>query len=79
MPGSIVDPSLLALLSNQDLRTLVIVGLPQFSAPDWRNDLPGHPMTDQQISDVVAWLASHRVQYPGQPYLQESHTSGGKQ
>lgn len=78
-PGSIVDPSLLALLTDQDLRTLVIVGLPQFGAPDWRNDSPGHPMTVQQISDVVAWLASHRVQYPGQPYLQESQTTGGKQ
>ena len=78
-PGSIVDPSLLALLTDQDLRTLVIVGLPQFGAPDWRNDLPGHPMTDRQISDVVAWLASHRVEYPGQPYLQESQTTGEKQ
>jgi len=78
-PGSIVDPSLLALLTDQDLRTLVIVGLPQFGAPDWRNDLPGHPMTDQQISDVVAWLASQRVQYPGQPYLQQSRATGGKQ
>jgi mono/diheme cytochrome c family protein len=77
--GSIVDPSLLALLTDQDLRTLVIVGLPQFGAPDWRNDLPGQPMTDRQISDVVAWLASHRVPYPGQPYLQESQTTGGKQ
>ncbi|MGH9715565.1 MAG: c-type cytochrome [Candidatus Acidiferrales bacterium] len=76
-PGSIVDPSLLALLSNQDLRTLVIVGLPQFGAPDWRDDVPGHPMTDRQISDVVAWLASHRVQFPGQPYLQESQTQEG--
>jgi hypothetical protein len=25
-------------------------------------------MTDQEITDVVAWLASRRVQNPGQPY-----------
>lgn len=79
--GSIVDPAFLALLSDQDLRTLVIVGLPQFGAPDWRNDVPGHPMNDQQIGDVVAWLASHRVPYPGQPFLESSNTNntGGKQ
>jgi cytochrome c oxidase cbb3-type subunit III len=66
--GSIVDPSFLALVSDQGLRTIVIVGRPELGAPDWRNDAPGHPMTDQQISDVVAWTAAHRVRYPGQPY-----------
>jgi hypothetical protein len=25
-------------------------------------------MTDQEITDVVAWLASRRAQNPGQPY-----------
>jgi hypothetical protein len=25
-------------------------------------------MSDQEITDVVAWLASRRVQSPGQPY-----------
>jgi cytochrome c oxidase cbb3-type subunit III len=66
--GSIVDPSFLALVSDQGLRTIVITGRPELGAPDWRNDAPGHPMTDQQISDVVAWTAAHRVRYPGQPY-----------
>ncbi|MFZ0335418.1 MAG: c-type cytochrome [Candidatus Acidiferrales bacterium] len=66
--GSIVDPSFLALVSDQGLRTIVITGRPELDAPDWRNDAPGHPMTDQQISDVVAWTAAHRVRYPGQPY-----------
>ena len=66
--GSVVDPSFLALVSDQGLRTIVIVGRPELGAPDWRNDAPGHPMTDQQISDVVAWTAAHRVRYPGQPY-----------
>jgi cytochrome c oxidase cbb3-type subunit III len=66
--GSIVDPSFLALVSDQGLRTIVIAGRPELGAPDWRNDAPGHPMTDQQISDVVAWIAAHRVGHPGQPY-----------
>jgi cytochrome c oxidase cbb3-type subunit III len=66
--GSIVDPSFLALLSDQYLRTIVIVGRPELGAPDWRNNLAGQPMTDDEITDVVAWLRTHRVRYPGQPY-----------
>jgi len=28
--------------------------------PDWREDIPGQPLTPQHISDVVAWLAARR-------------------
>jgi hypothetical protein len=28
----------------------------------------GRVMTAEEIADVVAWLASKRTQYPGQPY-----------
>jgi cytochrome c oxidase cbb3-type subunit 3 len=66
--SSIVDGSFLALVSDQYLRTTVIVGRPELSAPDWRNDVPGHPMSAQEVSDVVAWLAAQRRQFPGQPY-----------
>jgi mono/diheme cytochrome c family protein len=58
--GSVADPSYLSLVGDQALRTLVIIGRPDFNAPDWRNNLPGHPMSDQEITDVVAWLLSHR-------------------
>ena len=58
--GSIVNPYYLSLITDQGLRTIVIVGRPDFSAPDWRNNVPGHPMTDQEITDVVTWLASQR-------------------
>jgi cytochrome c oxidase cbb3-type subunit 3 len=58
--GSIVDAHYLDLITDQGLRTVVIIGRPDFNAPDWRNDVPGQPMTDQQITDVVAWLASQR-------------------
>jgi mono/diheme cytochrome c family protein len=66
--SSIVNGSYLALVSDQDLRTNVIVGRPDMGAPDWRDDVPGRPMTAQEISDVVAWLAAQRPQFPGQPY-----------
>jgi cytochrome c oxidase cbb3-type subunit 3 len=66
--SSIVDGAYLALVSDQCLRTTVIVGRPELGAPDWRGDLPGKPMSPADVSDVVAWLASQRPQFPGQPY-----------
>jgi mono/diheme cytochrome c family protein len=67
--GSIVDGSYLALVSDQGLRTTVIVGVPDLGAPDWRGNLPGRPMTDRQVSDVVAWLVAQRSRsYRDQPY-----------
>lgn len=66
--SAITDDSYLALVSDQGLRTTVIAGRPELGAPDWRGDVPGKPMTDQEITDVVAWLTSHRAQIPGQPY-----------
>lgn len=66
--GSVVDPSFLALVSKQGLRTIVIAGRPDLGAPDWRGDVPGHPMTDQDITDVVSWIEAHHTAYPGQPY-----------
>jgi cytochrome c oxidase cbb3-type subunit 3/ubiquinol-cytochrome c reductase cytochrome c subunit len=65
--GSIVDPSYLALIGDQSLRTLIVAGLPDSVMPDWRSDA-AQPMSDQQVTDVVAWLASKRVATPGQPY-----------
>ncbi len=66
--SSITDNSFLALISDQGLRTVVITGRPELGAPDWRGDVSGKPMSDQEVTDVVAWLASRRVQNPGQPY-----------
>ena len=65
--GSIVDGSYLALISDQDLRSITIAGRPDQGMPDWRTDGP-QPMTDQQITDIIAWLASKRTSNPGQPY-----------
>jgi cytochrome c oxidase cbb3-type subunit 3 len=66
--SAITNDSFLALVSDQGLRTVVITGRPELGAPDWRGNVPGRPMTDQEITDVVAWLASRRAQNPGQPY-----------
>ncbi|HST10957.1 MAG TPA: c-type cytochrome [Terriglobales bacterium] len=70
--SSIVNGSYLALVSDQQLRTIVIVGRPELGAPDWRGDIEGRPMPAQDISDVVAWLSSQRPQFPGQPYPSSS-------
>lgn len=74
--GSIVNGSFLALLNDQELRTMVIVGRPELGAPDWRGDIPGKPMSAQDVSDVVAWLASQRPKFPGQPYLDTAKSTG---
>jgi cytochrome c oxidase cbb3-type subunit 3/ubiquinol-cytochrome c reductase cytochrome c subunit len=58
--GSITEPAFLALISDQALRTVIIAGRPDIGQPDWRNSMPGHPMTDQQVTDVVGWLSSQR-------------------
>lgn len=58
--GSIVDGSFLNLASDQYLRTIVIVGRPELGAPDWRGNVPGKPMSQQDISDVAAWLSAQR-------------------
>jgi len=58
--GSIVDPNFLNLVSDQGLRTTVVVGRADLGKPDWRGNVPGHPMSAQEINDVVAWLAARR-------------------
>ena len=66
--SSIVDGSFLALVSNQSLRTTVIAGRPELGAPDFRANVPGKPMSPDDVSDVVAWLAAQRPEVAGQPY-----------
>lgn len=66
--GSIVDPTYLALVSDRELRDMVVAGMAGEGMPDWRSNVAGKPMTDQQVTDMVAWLSSHRTQFPGQPF-----------
>jgi cytochrome c oxidase cbb3-type subunit III len=68
-PGkNITDPTYLALISDQALRTIIVAGRPDLGHPDWQDDIQGRPLTDQEVTDIVAWLASLRIQTPGQPY-----------
>lgn len=55
---TIADRSFLALVTDQHLRTVMIVGMPNLGMPDWR----GHskPLTDADVTDLVAWLATQR-------------------
>ena len=70
-PGrKITDPTFLALINDQTLRTIIIAGRPDLSHPDWRTGMDDHPLTDDQVTDTVAWLATLRSQTPGQPYPQ---------
>ena len=66
--SAITNDSFLALVSDQGLRTIVIAGRPELGAPDWRGNVADKPMSDQEVTDVVAWLTSRRVDVPGQPY-----------
>jgi cytochrome c oxidase cbb3-type subunit 3 len=63
--GAVVDPSYLALVSDQSLRATVIAGRPDLGMPDWRGYGAGQPVTRQQISDIVAWLVAQRRPVPG--------------
>jgi cytochrome c oxidase cbb3-type subunit 3/ubiquinol-cytochrome c reductase cytochrome c subunit len=58
--SSITNPTYLALITDQSLRTTIIAGRPELEHPDWRNCVSGKPMTDQQVTDIVAWIVSHR-------------------
>jgi mono/diheme cytochrome c family protein len=67
----ITDASYLALVSDQSLRTVVIAGRPDLGHPDWKEIRPGRPFTDQNVTDIVAYLHSLRSETPGQPYPEE--------
>ncbi len=66
-PASILSPTYLALVSNGGLRTLLVAGKPEAGMPDWRGYLGG-ALTDQQLADLVSFMASRRTAAPGQPY-----------
>jgi cytochrome c oxidase cbb3-type subunit 3/ubiquinol-cytochrome c reductase cytochrome c subunit len=66
--GSILDGSFLDLINEQTVRTTIIAGRPDIGEPDWRNHISGRAMTDDEITDVSAWLIAQRPATPGQPY-----------
>jgi cytochrome c oxidase cbb3-type subunit 3 len=58
---AIADRSYLLLVTDQHLRTVMIVGMPNLGMPDWR----GHPkpLTDADLTDLVLWLGSERESF----------------
>ena len=69
---NITDTSYLALVSDQSLRTIIIAGRPDLGHPDWKQVRHDQPLTDQDVSDVIAYLHSLRSDTPGQPYPETS-------
>ena len=68
--GSIVDPSYLALVTDQGLRSWILAGQTEQGSHDWQSYSPDHELSDQEVTDIVAWLAWHRTATPGQVYKQ---------
>ena len=66
--GTILDGSFLALVNEQTIRTTIVAGRPDIGEPDWRGHIPGRAMTDDEVTDVSAWLMSQKPELPGQPY-----------
>jgi len=67
---AIADSSYLALVSDQHLRTVTITGMPHLGMPDWRTHTK--PLSDADVTDVVAWLAAQR-----QPLSMQLNHPGG--
>ena len=58
--GLVTDPAYLSLVSNQMLRTSIMVGRPDMGMPDYRNLKAGKALTNQDVTDLVAFLVSKR-------------------
>lgn len=59
--GALVDPAFLGLVSDQSLRSIVISGMNPDMPSFHEHDDDGPPLNDQNVTDVVAWLISHRT------------------
>ena len=64
----ITNPTYLALLSDQALRTIVVVERLKIERNALQHKISGGPLSDQDITDVVKYLGSLRTSTPGQPY-----------
>ena len=62
--GLITTASYLQLVSNQMLRTSIVVGRPDLGMPNYQHLKLGKALTDSDVDDLVAYLVSLR---PGQP------------
>ncbi len=58
--GPVTDPSYLTLVSDQTLRSSIVTGRADLGMPDWRHLHLGNALTEQEITDLAAYLASLR-------------------
>jgi cytochrome c oxidase cbb3-type subunit 3 len=68
-PQQITSSDYLALVGDQALRSILIAGRPDIGQPDWRYSGPGipvpdRPLSNQDVDDLVAFLASLRNPQP---------------
>jgi cytochrome c oxidase cbb3-type subunit III len=73
--GPVTGASYLSLSSNQLLRTSIIVGRPDLGMPDYRILNMGKPLSDQDVTDLVSYIA---LQRPGTNGANETASNPAK-
>lgn len=75
--GVVTSRSYLDLVSNQMLRTSIVVGRPDLGMPNYQHLKLGKALTDGDVTDLVAYLASLRPSpAPGQSMRTNESTGG---
>ncbi len=69
--GVITNATYLQLASNQNVRTSIVIGRADLGMPNYTTLNLGHALTDQDVSDLVTYVASFR---PEQQILEGAHT-----
>jgi cytochrome c oxidase cbb3-type subunit III len=69
--GVITNATYLQLASNQNVRTSIVIGRSDLGMPNYMTLNLGHALTDQDVSDLVTYIASFR---PEQQILEGAHT-----
>jgi cytochrome c oxidase cbb3-type subunit III len=59
--GTVTSPAYLQLVSSQMLRTSIILGRTDLGMPSYRILNLGKPLSDQDVTDLVAYLDSLRI------------------
>lgn len=61
LAGPLSDPAYLSLTTRQNLRTSIVAGRPDLGMPDYRVLNVGHALSEQDIADLVTYLAGEAV------------------
>src|SRR3569623_155942 len=69
--GVITNATYLQLSSDQNVRTSIVIGRSDLGMPNYMYLNGGHALSDQDVSDLVTYIASFR---PAQPILEGAHT-----